>query len=387
MAPRTILYTGKGGAGTTSVAAATARGCAADGQRALVLSTEPARGLAVALGVELGPEPVEVAPRLWAQEVCVQAELERRWGTLRERFGGVLAERFTTREPTAAPGLDALLRLLAIKDHHDSGAWDVVVVDCASTGEALRLLAFPDAARGWLERVLAPQDRVLDAARPLALALVDLGLPGDAVLGEASDAARSLVALGGILRDRDTCSVRIVLAPARADVDEARRALTHLSLYGLPVDAVVANRVLPPEVGAYFAPWRARQQEQLRALEEGFAPVPVLCAPFFEQEVAGPAMLDRLCEALFPGDADAAAVLHARASEELVMGRDGATLRLELPFVERDSLGLKRIGGELEVSVDGHRRILPLPPALADYRASGARLQDGSLLVAFDPPA
>lgn len=385
MAPRTILYTGKGGVGTSAVAAATARRCAADGQRTLVLSTDT--GLAAALGTELGSEPEEVCPRLWAQQVCARAELERHWGAVQVRLGGVLAERVMARAIPVPPGLDGLLGLLVLKDHHVTGAWDVLVVDCAPPGETLRLLCVPDAARRWLERLGSPQGRLLDAARPLATALLDRGLPGEAVLDELGGLARDLVALSGILRDHDGCSVRLVVAPQRGACDDARRTLAALHLYDFGVDAVIVNRVLPPQAGEYFGSWRERQQEQLHAIIEGLAPVPLLRAPFFEEEVAGPVMLDRLSAALFPRGTSAAAARRAQRSEELVLGRDGATLRLEVPFAERGALRLQRIGSELVVSVADHRRTLALPPALADYRASGARLEDGSLLVAFDPPA
>ncbi len=273
-----------------------------------------------------------------------------------------------------------------LRDHHDAGAWDVVVVDCAPTGETLRLLAFPDVSRWWLERVFPQQGRLLDAARPLARALLDVGLPGEAVLDEVGALARGLIALNEILRDRERCTVRLVMTPDRMVIDEARRTFTYLNLYGFLTDAVVVNRVFPEEVGTYFGAWRERQQEHLRAVEEGFAPVPVLRAPFFEEEVVGAAMLDRLAAAVFATNAPAA-VLHAELSEELVLGRDGAELRLRLPFAGREDLGLKKVGGELVVSVDGHRRTLLLPPALCDYRATGARFEDGSLLVTFAPPA
>jgi arsenite-transporting ATPase len=390
MAPRTILYTGKGGVGKTSVAAATARRCAAAGLRTLVLSTDPAHSLADALRVGLGPEPVAVGEHLWAQQVSAQAELERHWGTVRAWLGAVLVERgverITAGELTVPPGFDELFSLLVIRDHHDRGDWDVVVVDCAPTGETLRLLAFPDVARWWLERVLPQQGRLLDAARPLARALLDVGLPGEAVLDEVGALARGLVALNEILRDRERSSVRLVMTPESMVIDEARRTFTYLNLYGFLTDAVVVNRLFPADVDGYFGAWRARQQEHVRAVEEGFAPVPVLRAPYFEEEVVGPAMLDRLGAALF-GAREPAAVLHTSVSQELVMGRDGATLRLELPFAAREDVGLKKIGPELVVAVDGHRRTLLLPSALADYRATGARFADGALHVTFAPPA
>ncbi len=390
MTPRTILYTGKGGVGKTSVAAATARRCAAAGQRTLVLSTDPAHSLADALQRPLGAEPVEVAPNLWAQQVSAQAELERHWGTVRAWLGALLVERgverITAGELTVPPGLDELFSLLVIRDHHEAGGWDVVVVDCAPTGETLRLLAFPDVARWWLERVFPQQGRILDAARPLARAVLDVALPGEAVLDEVGALARGLIALNEVLRDQERCSVRLVMTPDRMVVDESRRTFSYLNLYGFLTDAVVVNRVFPEEVGAYFGAWRERQQEHLVAVEEGFSPVPVLRAPYFEEEVVGEAMLDRLGAALFAG-AEPAAVLHTSVSQELEVGRDGATLRLRLPFAGKEGIELSKVGMELVVAVDGHRRTLLLPPALADYRATGARFDDGCLLVRFAPPA
>jgi arsenite/tail-anchored protein-transporting ATPase len=196
---------------------------------------------------------------------------------------------------------------------------------------------------------------------------------------------RGLLAMGDVLRDAERVSVRLVMTPERLAVDEARRTFTYLNLYGFPVDAVVVNRVFPAEVGDYFGGWRERQQEHLREVEAAFSPVPVLRAPFFDEEVIGPAMLDRLGEALF-ADGDAAAVLHSSVSQQLVVGADHAELRMALPFAARGDISLKKIGLELIVGVDGQKRTLMLPPALGDYRPAGAEFEDGALKVRFDGP-
>ncbi len=391
MAPRTILYTGKGGVGKTSVAAATARRCAAAGMRTLVLSTDPAHSLSASLGVRLGPDPAPVSERLWGQEVSAQDELERNWSAVRGWLGALLVDRgvhrISAEELTVPPGLDELFSLLAIRRHHEGDEFDCVVVDCAPTGETLRLLSFPDVARWWLEKALPQQGRLLEAARPLARAVLDVGLPPEAALDDVHRLVRNLVALNEVLRDHERVSVRLVMTPDRLVVDEARRTFTYLNLYGYLTDAVVVNRVLGEEAGDYFAAWRDRQQEQLRAANETFSPVPVLRAPMFGEEVVGDAMLDRLGDALFDG-LDAGAVLHDAVSQELEVGAEHATLRLALPFAERGEISLKRTGHELIVRVDGMKRTLMLPPALADYRPSGASFEDGALHVTFDrPPA
>jgi arsenite/tail-anchored protein-transporting ATPase len=386
VAPRTILYTGKGGVGKTSVAAATARRCAAAGRRTLVLSTDPAHSLADALGVPLGSDPTEVGDRLHAQQVQAQEELERNWAAMQDWLGELLVERGVDRisaeELTVPPGMDELFSLLQLRRHDESGDYDVVVVDCAPTGETLRLLSFPDVARWWIEKVFPQQGRILNAARPFARAVLDVELPGESVLDEVSELVRNLVAMNELLRDRERVSLRLVMNPDRMVVDEARRTFTYLNLYGFLTDAVVVNRVFPEEVGEYFGGWRERQQEQLREIESAFAPVPVLRAPYFAEEVVGGEMLDRLGDELFETTAPDG-VLHRRLAHELDVGRDAATLRLDLPFARRGDVELKKVGQELIVRVDGHKRTLVLPPALADHRPAGATLSDGALEVRF----
>jgi arsenite/tail-anchored protein-transporting ATPase len=387
MAPRTILYTGKGGVGKTSVAAATARRCAAAGLNTVVLSTDPAHSLADALQVPLGTEPTQIGPCLWGQQVSAQAELERNWNGVQDWLGTMLVERGVDRisaeELTVPPGLDELFSLLALKRHHEAGEHDVVVVDCAPTGETLRLLSFPDVARWWLERVFPQQSRILDAARPFARAVLDMKLPGDAVLDEVHGLVANLIAMNEILRDTRCVSLRLVMNPDRMVIDEARRTFTYLNLYGFLTDAVVVNRVFPAEVGPYFDGWRARQQEHLTAVRDAFSPVPVLCAPYFPEEVLGPDGLDELGAALF-GGLDAAAVLHEKLTQELVVSERGATLRLDLPFAQRGDIALRKIGQELVIRVDGQKRTLMLPPALAGHEPAGAHFADGALHVTFD---
>ena len=389
MAPRTILFTGKGGVGKTSAAVATARRCAAAGRATIVLSTDPAHSLADILQQPVGAEPTPAGDCLWAQQVSAQDELERHWSAMQGWLGEVLVERGVDRiqaeELTVPPGLDELFSLLQIRRHHEEERFEVVVVDCAPTGETLRLLSFPDAARWWLERVVPSQGALLAAARPLASALLDVTLPGDAALGDVHRLVRHLIAMNEILRDHEHVSIRLVMTPDRLVIDEARRTFTYLNLYGFLTDAVIVNRVFPAEVGDYFAAWRERQAGRLADVRAAFAPVPVLQAPYFDEEVVGAAMLDRLGAEAYAGH-DPAAVLHRRLTHELELLDGGAQLRLELPFADKGEISLKKIGLELVVRVDGHKRTMILPAALDGYRPAGARFDDGALEVSFDGP-
>jgi arsenite-transporting ATPase len=387
MGPRIILYTGKGGVGKTSVAAATARRCAAAGARTLVLSTDPAHSLAESLEAQVGAEPTEVGDGVWAQQVQAQDELERNWSAAQEWLGGVLAERGVERiaaeELTVPPGADELFSLLQLKRHAESGAWDAIIVDCAPTGETLRLLSFPDAARWWLDRVLGRESALLSAARPLARAFFDLTLPDERVMADIQRLVGNLIAMHELLRDASRVTLRLVMTPDRMVVAEAMRTFTYLNLYGYLCDAVVVNRVFPEGVGEYFGAWRAVQAEQLAEVRAGFAPVPVLQAAYFEQEVLGAAMLDRLASDLFDGR-DPGAVLHDRLAQELALDGSRAELRLDLPFVSRGDIALKKIGLELVVRVDGHKRTIVLPGALAGFTPTSAKLAEGSLVVGFE---
>jgi arsenite/tail-anchored protein-transporting ATPase len=381
MAPRTILYTGKGGVGKTSVAAATARACAARGLRTVVLSTDPAHSLSDSLEAELGAEPTQAGAHLFGQEVQAQEEMERHWDSVQNWLGSLLEERGVDRiaaeELTVPPGMDELFSLLWIKRHHEEGEFDCVIVDCAPTGETLRLLSFPDVVTWWLERILPSQRKLA----PWARSLFDMPLPADGVFDDLERLARNLVAMNGILRDRSRTSVRLVMNADRMVVKEAMRTFTYLNLYGYLTDAVVVNRLLPAE--GYFAAWSEVQGEQLDLVRSAFDPVPVLTAPYLEREVVGPAMLDRLSAEVY-GELAPTDVLHSEIGQQLVTDNGRATLRVNVPFADKGDLSLKKIGLEVIVRVGVQKRTIMLPPALAAYAASGARFEDGALEIAFE---
>jgi arsenite-transporting ATPase len=413
MAPRTILYTGKGGVGKTSVAAATARRCASAGLRTLVLSTDPAHSLSDSLEEDLSGSPTPCGECLWGQEVQAQEEMERHWEAVQDWMGSLLVERGVDRisaeELTVPPGMDELFSLLEIKRHHEEDDFDALVVDCAPTGETLRLLSFPDVANWWLEKVFPWERRLVSAARPLARSLLDIPLPSDAVFDDVQRLVENLVDMNTILRDRSTTSLRLVMNPDRMVVKESMRTFTYLNLYGYLTDAVVVNRVLPEEAAeGYFAPWHEAQCEQMELVRSAFAPLPVLVSPHLEREVAGSEMLDRLGEELFPrararargrenGRAAAAsvsraeeepwAILHTSISRELFSENGTATLRLPLPGADKADIDLKKVGLEVIVRVGPHKRTIILPATMAAHRPRAASFEDGTLEVRFERDA
>ncbi|HZU61900.1 MAG TPA: ArsA family ATPase [Solirubrobacteraceae bacterium] len=389
MPARTILYTGKGGVGKTSVAAGTARACARAGHATLLISTDPAHSLADSLELPVGGEAVAAGQNLWAQQVNTQEEMERHWAGVQEWLGGLLLERgidrISAEELTVPPGMDELFSLLQLQQAHDSGRWEVIVVDCAPTGETLRLLSFPDVAQWWIEKVFPVEGQLLAAAAPLARSLLDIPLPTQAVFADIRRLSENLIAMNGILRDRDHASVRLVMNPEKMVIGEAMRTFTYLNLYGYLTDAVIVNRIFPDDVGDYFARWKRLQEENLELVRSAFAPVPVLCAPYFDQEVVGPTMLDRLAAELFESAGhDPAALLHEHVTQELELVGERARLRLALPLASKGEISLKKVGQELIVGVNGQKRLIILPPALTGFEPRGASFDDGTLEVTFE---
>ncbi len=387
--PRTILYTGKGGVGKTSVAACTARSCAAAGLRTLVISTDPAHNLSNCLGVELSAEPRPVGERLWGQEVDAQQEMEQHWAAVQDWLGELFmqrgVDRISAEELTVPPGGDELFSLLVLQAQHQAGDWEAIVVDCAPTGETLRLLSFPEMARWWIDKVFPMERQLLAAARPIARSLLDIPLPSQAVFADIRRLSEHLIAMNEILRDRCRCTIRLVMNPDKIVIGEAMRTFTYLNLYGYVTDAVVVNRIFPTDVGQYFSQWRRRQEEHLELVRAAFAPVPVLCAPYFDQEVVGSEMLDRLATALFTdAGRDPAEVMHDTVTQELEVCGDEARLKLWLPFSRKGDISLKKIGLELVVRVGGQKRNIMLPSALAAFSPTAATFEDGALEVRFD---
>jgi arsenite-transporting ATPase len=383
---RILLYTGKGGVGKTSIAAATALLCSERGMRTLVLSTDIAHSLADAYDLPMGPEPVEIAPNLWGQEPDVYFNIARYWRTIQNYVSQLFSwhglDEVMAEEMTVLPGMDELGNLLWIADHVDSGKYDVIVVDAAPTGETLRLLSLPEASRWWVERIAPIGRRISRLGGPLIQKMIGIPMPEEEVFHAAERLLRRLEHLHNILIDPEQTSVRMVLALEKLSIAEARRSFTYFHLFGYPSDLVVANRVLPADAGGYFAPMRTAQQRYLPEVEQEFGPVPVRTVPYFDSEMVGIDRLRDLGEALYGKD-DPTQVLYAGKPYRVTRDNLGYALTVELPFTSKDEVRLHRNGDELVVQVGWWRRNLILPRALVDLPTSGAGFDDHVLKVRF----
>ena len=384
---RTLLFTGKGGVGKTTVAAATALRCADAGLRTMVLSTDPAHSLGDAFDLPLSSVGTPIAEGLWGQQLDAQERLEDTWADIQAYVKQVLdwagVDAIEAEELSVVPGLDEIFALSDIKAYAASNAWDVLVVDCAPTAETLRFLSLPDVLSWYMDRVFPVERTVTRLVRPLLARVTSLPVAGDDVFAAARRFYDRLDGVRELLTDPERTSVRLVVNPERMVIAEARRTHTYLSLFGYRVDAVVANRLLPDAISdPWFKAWKDAHAEHLATIEDGFAPVPVLRAELAADELVGVERLRLFAEELY-GDVDAAAVLHQGDSLRIDRKGEGYLLTLPLPFVERDDLEVGRRDGELLVRVGAHRRAVVLPDSLRKRAVATAALRDDCLEVVF----
>ena len=387
MSARLILYSGKGGVGKTSLSAATAIRTAQLGHRTLVVSTDSAHSLGDALDREIGAEPTDVLPNLQAVEVDVNRELSSHWGTIHEYLTRFMAFRgvdeTVAEEIAILPGMEELFSLLRVRAWADSRSYDVIVIDCAPTGDTVRMLAVPEVLSFYFSRIFPIQRRVVNTVRPVAQRMTDMPIPTDDVFGSVKRIYEQMEGMGPLLQDPKRSSIRIVLNPERMVINESQRLYTYLSLFGFPVDAVIANRVLPQEARSqYFDRWFEIQAAHLASARVAFEPLPFFEAPLFDREMVGTQMLRLFGERVF-GQSDPAEVLHKDKPIEIRKEKGGYALYVRLPFAEKDRINVWARGDELSIQVDNQRRHFVLPRTLAGRAVTGAAFEEQRLRVAF----
>jgi arsenite-transporting ATPase len=387
---RIILFTGKGGVGKTSVAAATAVECARAGYRTVVMSTDPAHSLGDSFDVELGTDMTQITDNLWAHEVSSLHEMQRHWEKLHEYAIEVFAaqglDEIVADEVANPPGMDEVASLMWIKHYAQRDQHDVLIVDCAPTGETLQLLTFPDAAKWWLDKIYPWERRAMKVARPVLQPMMGIPLPSDEVYASLKDLLLDLGGMRKVLTDPATTSMRLVLNLEKMVVKEAKRAFSYLSLFGYVTDAVIVNRILPDEVhDELFKKWQRIHKRYEVEVEQSFAGIPIFNVPLFDREVVGLKMLERMAQATY-GAQDPSQHFTTTNTQRIDKDGNDYVLSLKMPFVDRTAVDLSRHNGELYVTVGNYRREISLPRVLAKRDTGGATIQDGELRVRFTPP-
>ncbi len=386
--------TGKGGVGKTSMAAATGWRCAELGYKTLVLSTDPAHSLADSFDQPLGHEPRQVQDHLWGAELDALVELEQNWGSVKTYITEVLQARgldgVQAQELAVLPGMDEIFALVRVNRHYDEQEFDVLIIDSAPTGTALRLLSLPDVSGWYMRKFYKPLQGLAQILRPIAEPIVrgltGIPLPNNQVLDAPYEFYEKIERLEKILTDNAITTVRLVTNPEKMVLKESLRAHAYLSLYGVATDLVIANRIIPDYVqDPYFTQWKASQQHYRQAIHADFAPLPVKEIPLYAEELVGWEALARLKQDLW-GDTDPAQVLYQETTYRVSSDNGQYQLDLYLPGIPKEQVELTKTGDELNIRIGNHRRNLVLPQSLAALQPSGAKMEADHLKIRFATP-
>lgn len=384
---RIILYTGKGGVGKTSIAAATAVKLAKDGKKVLIMSTDQAHSLSDSFGVKLENTPVKIIDRLWGLEIDAILEGERAWGNMKNYLKELLTARaeggIEAEELLVFPGLEELFSLFKITDIYEEGRYDVLIVDCAPTGETLSLLKFPEMFGNMIKTVLPMKKKAVKVAGPMVEKVMKIPMPEDNVFDDVEQLNQKLYQLQALMTNKEILSIRIVTTPERIVIKEAKRNFTYLHLYNYNIDAVIVNKVYPPKaLDGYFRKWIDLQEEGLTEIRESFSEVPVFTLMLLNKELATPAILLEAAEQIF-GETDPAAVLFRDTIFAVKKETDGYAFILNIPFAEKTDLDMGQKGNELMIQIKNEKRCFTLPDILRNKTVQSARYEAGKLLIKF----
>ncbi len=397
MAMRVLLFSGKGGVGKTSLAAATGIRLAELGYRTLVMSVDPAHSLADSFDLDSGlfdsktSDPYRVAERLWIHEVNVHREIKRHWQEIWAYISSLLRtsglNEVEAEEMAIFPGMEELSALLYVNEWHKERRYDVIVLDCAPTGESLRFVSMPTTMKWYMQHVFPIQRGVLKAVRPIANRVAPFELPPDSYFSSVKELFDRIEGIDELLEDPRVTSVRLVTNPEKMVVRETQRAFVYFSLHGLTVDQVLVNRMLPTDVAdAFFREWRRSQEKSLKEIEAYFAPVPSRCVPLFRHEVVGLERLRELAREVFGEGEDPSAVTRTERPYAFRKHNGKYEVRLQAPFAAKAEVGLFKKGEELVVQIGTVRRHIGLPSSMRGLSPVRARLEESTLVVELQEP-
>ncbi len=389
---RILLFSGKGGVGKTSLAAATGLELSRLGYRTLVMSVDPAHSLADSFDLESSlfhgktGDPYVIQDKLSIHEVNIQKEIKRHWREISSYVTSVLRttgiDAVEAEELAILPGMEELSAMMYVNQFRREDRYDVIVLDCAPTAESIRFVSMPNTLEWYMKHIFPFQRGLLKAVRPLANKLSPVELPTDKYFANIQDLFGRLEGIGELLEDPQITSVRLVTNPERMVLRETQRAFVYFSLHGLTVDGIIANRVLPAAVtDEFFEEWRMSQRTILSEIESYFAPVPVKRVPLFTHEVMGRERLEDLARVMYDGTEDPAAVTRTEAPYTFTKEAGQYLVRLQLPFAVKGEIGLFKKGDELVVEIGTLRRHIGLPTSMAALSPGRAKLENKVLTI------
>ncbi|AHF09325.1 MULTISPECIES: ArsA family ATPase [Dehalobacter] len=384
---RIILYTGKGGVGKTCVAAATAIRLANEGHRVLLMSTDQAHSLSDSLAMKLGSEPTAVIPNLDALEIDVVKESEKAWGSLKSYIkqmilsraeGGIEAE-----ELLIFPGLEELFSLFTVLDYYEKKKYDVIIVDCAPTGETLNLLKYPEMLGEIVSKILPMKRQAVKIAGPVVEKVLKVPMPKDNVFEDLTKLMAKLERLQALMLNKEVLTVRLVTTPEKIVIKETKRSFTWLSLFDYQVDGIIVNKVFPQEaLSGYFNRWVELQNEGLNEIRESFADLPVFYLNLLKHELKSVPVLAQIGDLY--GKMNPEAVLCRTRLMETFRDNDQDVLIFHLPFADKSEMALSQAGGEIQITIKNEKRCMMLPPHLLNKQITSAKLDEGKLQIRFN---
>jgi len=389
---RILLFSGKGGVGKTSMAAATAVHLAESGRRTLVISVDPAHSLSDAFDLGGGlfhgktADPLKLAERLFIQEVNINHEFKRYWGAISAYLTSVLRttglDSVEAEEMAIFPGMEELSAMMYVNQYRRGTDFDVILLDCAPTAESLRFISLPTTLDWYMRHVFHFERNLLKAVRPLVNRVSPVELPPDSYFRNIQELFQKIEGIDKVLEDAAVTSARLVTNPEKMVLRETQRAFVYFSLHGLAVDRIIVNRVIPNVVrDSFFDEWRLSQRRTLEEIEQYFAPVPIRQVPMFPHEVLGYERLGELARNLYPDGEDAAAITRSATPYSFARVEDHYEVRLDLPFAEKAEIGLFKKDDELVIEVGTIRRHVGLPTSMAALQPDKARLVGRNLVV------
>jgi len=389
---RILLFSGKGGVGKTSLAAATGVRLAQMGKQTLVMSVDPAHSLADSfdLGGDLfhgkTADPYRINSHLSIHEVNIQREIKRHWQQISAYVTSVLRtsgiKGVEAEELAILPGMEELSAMMYVNQYQRENRYDVMVLDCAPTAESLRFVSLPTTLDWYMKHVFPIQRNIMKAVRPIANRVSPVELPPDKYFANIMDLFQKLEGVDTLLEDPAISSVRLVTNPEQMVLRETQRAFVYFSLHGLTVDAILANRVLPEGVtDAFFTDWRTSQQAILQEMDQYFSPIPVKRVPLFSREVLGSERLEELAKVLYAESEDPAAVTQMERPYHFEKNDEKYEVHINLPFTSKGEVGLFKKADELVVEIGSFRRHIGLPTSMAALLPARARLENKRLVV------
>lgn len=383
---RIYIFTGKGGVGKSSIAAAHALKSAEEGKKTLLVSTDMAHNLGDIFERKLGKEIEQALPNLDIYEIDPEYVMEHDFSSIQNYFGNLLSEveDNSLSDMGMMPGMEELFSLLKIADIYDRETYERIIVDCAPTGETLSLLKFPELLSWYMEKLFPIGKVGVRLLAPISKAAFKVEMPNKTAMNDIEKMYLKLVKLQELLKNREITSIRIVTTPEKMVVEETKRNYMYMNLYNFNVDGIYINRILPNDIqNEFFSQWLLIQKKYIAQLKECFAALPIYEIPWFDQEVKGEKAIRRIVEAAL-SDSHIFEMKVITEKETFKQTEEGYQLEVFLPYAQKERIDLYQAATDIVIKADNFKRNIPLPNILRSYIVSGAKFENGTLCIRFE---